>query len=141
MKHQAEMTRLLRDAVRKLARNTVRELLPPHMTVWISHRDTGCRIWIKLFDDAESASDADIRVWDGSIRYGSSYEFNDRNKTLGLNRETEFARGPIEEFFSKVESVYVKASLNDIANEEQRREEPYRARCEKPAHFCKLSRQ
>lgn len=109
------------------------------MTVWISHRDTGCRIWIKLFDDAESATDADIRVWDGSIRYGSSYEFDECSKNLGFNREIDFAREPIEEFFSNVESVCVKASFNDVANQEQRREEPYRARCEKPAHFCELS--
>lgn len=140
MKQQAEMTRLLRDAARKLGRQRIRELLPPHTSVYISDHDTGCQIWIRLCDDPESATVADVCAWAGSIWYSSAYEFNDRDRTLGFNPETDFAMGPLGEFFRKVEAAYVDASVNELANSEQQREAADQAHADRISHFRDLFR-
>jgi hypothetical protein len=140
MKQQGEITKMLSDAAIRLGRDRVRALLPQHMAISISAHDTGCQIWIRLCDKPESATVADICAWAGSIWYSSAYEFNDRGRLLGFNPETDFAMGPIEEFFRQVEAALVDASVNALANHEQQLEQENQAHAKRLGHFREMFR-
>jgi hypothetical protein len=104
MKDQHTLTTLLRDA--KNAGLVLGPMLPHPLQLHISSHDTGCQIRIyagTLFGDDY------VPVWEGSIWYSHIYQFNNRNKTLGLHPQAAFAEDILEKFFNDVETAYVQA--------------------------------
>lgn len=106
MKDQATLTRLLRKAKFPL-RDKLNELLSPPLYLYLSAHDTGTQARIEL----RAPNVKTITVWEGSIWNSHSYEFNDRNKVLGMNPDAMFAQGKVEAFFAEVERLMEEKSL------------------------------
>jgi hypothetical protein len=118
MKHQADLTKMLREAKGCLGMDRIKSLLPRPLGIWISDHDTGCQIQIQLAEEGQLP----VGAWQGSIWYSSSYEFNDRDKVLGLNPKVAFVGPTLEEFFEMVETALANYKANQIANTEASKE-------------------
>lgn len=92
-----ELTLQLRDA-RRWLQKSLHEYFPPPLCISVSDHDTGCQINVTLSRENMPA----IMVWRGSVWYSSCYEFNDRNKQLGWNPETEFCHARVVAIFEKI---------------------------------------
>lgn len=100
MQDQAKLTLMLKEARYKLGRDTPLEgLLAPPLHLYLNAHDTGMQARIEL----RAPGHKTITVWEGSVWYSSRYEFNDRDKVLGLNPEADFAHAKVEAFFAEVE--------------------------------------
>jgi hypothetical protein len=118
MKDQHTLTVLLRDA--KNAGIVLGPMLPWPLQLSISSHDTGCQI--QIYAGTIFAEDY-VPVWQGSIWYSYSYQFNDRNKTLGLHPQADFAEAALEEFFEAVETAYANQQMNRVADNVQAEED------------------
>lgn len=92
---------LLRDASISLGIEAIDLIAPPSMTVHVGAHSTGCQPRIVLKADDLPAVD----VWLGSIWYSSIYEFNDRNKVLGIQPGLEWAKPQIDAFFDTLAAM------------------------------------
>ena len=113
-----DQTKLLRDAQRTLGKEALSELLPKPLVVWVSDHDTGCQARIELREEGRET----VWVWQGSIWYSYSYEFNDRDKK-GWNEAARFAFPKVTEFFAKVVNAHVDREANRVATHEQQKEQ------------------
>jgi hypothetical protein len=119
MKDQHDLTVLLKQAKSALGIAQIKSLLPSPFTLMISDHDTGCQIRIQLAEEGHPT----LTAWEGSIWYSSSYLFNDRDKVLGLNPRLEFCSPSLEQFFERVENQYVNYQANQIANQQERKQQ------------------
>jgi hypothetical protein len=108
---QAAITETLRDAVDKVGREELMKMLPAPFAMWISSHDTGCQINIQLATEGKPA----IVAWIGSVWYASRYEFNDRDKVLGLQDDVPFAQAPLQGFFTDVLTLVSKTDADELA--------------------------
>lgn len=84
--------------------NIIKDLLPSFLKFYYNDHDTGCQSRI-CFNESNIET---IIVWDGSIWYSSTYEFNDKDKNLSLNPECEFTAEKISDFLLKCKSFMIK---------------------------------
>jgi hypothetical protein len=112
MKDQHTLTILLRDARSALGFDVVRSFLPEILHLMVDSHDTGCQCRIY---SGEMFTDDYVPVWEGSVWYSYSYEFNDRGKVLGLHPQAEFAEAIVEVFFEAVETAYTNQQMNRVA--------------------------
>jgi len=94
---QGRVTRMLAEA-QGLGIN-VAEMAPPLFRVHVGKHDTGIQPRVHL----EAPGAPPLKVWEGSVWFSSAYEFNDREKVLGLQPECEFALPALASFFAAVE--------------------------------------
>lgn len=99
MQNQAKLTLMLKDARYKLRETPLEGLLAPPLHLYLSAHDTGTQARIEL----RAPGHKTITVWEGSVWNSSRYEFNDKDKVLGLNPEVPFAHAKVEAFFAQVE--------------------------------------
>lgn len=112
LKPQAELTRLLRDAVRTsgITGEMIQALLPEPLHLSICSHSTGCQPTITAHRDGLPC----LTVWEGSLWYSSCYEFNDRDKTLGLNPEFAAIEPKIEAFFDAVQALVNQNAVDTV---------------------------
>lgn len=113
MKNQAEVCKLLRDARHAV---NLHDLLPSPFKLTVGAHDTGCQPFI--WACAEGLPQ--VLVWQGSIWYSWSYEFNDRNKVLGYQPDCEWAEPILEKFFSDVAEAWATIQADRALKEAQR---------------------
>jgi len=124
---------LLRDAGNLLGEDWLKSILPKHFSLTLDSHSTGCQAKIHLQD-----ASGQLLVWEGSVWYSNIYDFNDRNKTLGIQNDTQFARPLLEEFFRRVQSGYEeRLALNEF-NKQLSTEEKEKQRLETIQHFKTL---
>lgn len=123
MKPQDELIALLKRA-RKHFPATLDLLLPEPMVLSMSDHSTGCQA--RIFLQAEGLHTLD--VWYGSVWYSSTYEFNDRGKTLGMQPDMEFAQEAVESFFASVQATVDAHDAKKEASERSAAEEGARKR-------------
>lgn len=115
MKDQATLTSLLRKASFLLD-----EVTPKELTVELNSHSTGCQPSIYL----KSEGLAPLEIWQGSVWCSSQYEFNDRDKVLGVQDGCAFAVPLLEKFFQDVEaslSEYEVRKARRVQEEENER--------------------
>lgn len=100
--NQAQLVELLKEARYTVGKEKLQSLLPEPFKVTIGAHDTGCQCYVEL----QAPGRSPLTVWQGSIWYSSSYEFNDRNKILGINPEYLFAQDALVRFFETVQSLH-----------------------------------
>ncbi len=100
----AEGMKSIIGAVSLLGVNRVKELLPKPFVLDYSNHSTGCQIRITM--EAEGVKSVD--AWVGSIWNDSMYEFNDRDKRLGMQTECMFAAPHLERFFEALADAVVQ---------------------------------
>jgi hypothetical protein len=101
----ADQTRLLQRAGKELAF----KLLPDAFRLWFSDHDTGCQMTIVTNDDQH------LLVWRGSVWYSDIYEFNDREKTAGLQPDFAFAGSAVTDYFAAVQAAVAEREAERAA--------------------------
>jgi hypothetical protein len=100
--NQSQLVELLKDARGTIGLAKMQDLLPEHFKLWLGAHDTGCQPYIELKAEGRSS----LIVWQGSVWYSSIYEFNDRNKVLGIDPAYLFAQDALVRFFETVQSLH-----------------------------------
>lgn len=89
---------ILSRSIMLLGEKRVKEILDSRLRFRICDHSTGCQAHIYAND-----GDLEMEVWEGSIWHSPCYEFNDRNKVLGLKPDAGFCAESIDEFFAQME--------------------------------------
>jgi len=124
MKSHKELIALLQRA-RKIIPSGLPLMLPEPLNLSMYDHDTGCQARIYLAADGLHTLD----VWEGSVWYSSSHEFNDRDKVFGMKPDMLFAQEAVESFFSTVQSEVdahearkAERERNAVEEQERRRQ-------------------